>query len=84
MTGLPNLGKESYLYDKLRKDSSAESIYTHVLQLLFLVLNGLQFPFAYFLTESIQASENNDLFKKAVFVHIWISSAVYMHGRCSD
>lgn len=62
LTGLTNLGKESDLFNKLRKGCTAKSIGTHVLQLLCLGLNGFRFPFSYFLTESIQAFEIYALF----------------------
>lgn len=73
LTGLTNLGTEGDLYNKLRKGSTAKYVGSHVLQLLFLGFNGFRFPFAYFLTESIQASEMYDLLWRAV-------SNLYMYG----
>ena len=66
ISGFSELDEEGNMCNQLRKGSRNKVLGTHVLQLLFLGINGFRFPFAHFVTDSIQASELYSIFWKAV------------------
>jgi len=66
MTGFTDIGQEGDICNKLRNGNCDKLMGTHILQLLFLGLNGFRFPFAHFVTKGIQASEVYGLFWKAI------------------
>ncbi|XP_052237193.1 uncharacterized protein LOC127848653 [Dreissena polymorpha] len=66
MTGFTDIGQEGDICNKLRNGNCDKLMGTHILQLLFLGLNGFRFPFAHFVTKGIQASELYGLFWKAI------------------
>lgn len=65
-TGFTDLGREGDMCNQLRKGAVKSTMGTHILQLLFLGINGFRFPFAFFITDTVQASEIYSLFWKAV------------------
>jgi len=68
MSGFTELGAEGDLCQSLKKGSKDRIMGSHVLQMLFLGLNGFRFPFAHFVTDTIQASQIYGLFWKAVYL----------------
>lgn len=68
LTGFTDFGKEGDLCHALRTGSQEKNLGKYVLQLLFLGTNGFRFPFAHFVTNSIQPSELYGLFWKAVYL----------------
>ena len=70
VVGFTDLGAEGDLCNALRKGSCNRTLGNHVLQLLFLGVTGFRFPFAHFVTSSVQASELYGLFWKAVKI-LW-------------
>ena len=47
LTGFTELGKEGDICHQLRKGSKNKTLRTHVLQMLYLGLNGFRFPVAF-------------------------------------
>ena len=68
LTGFTDYGKEGNLCHALRAGTQEKCLGKYVLQLLFLGTSGFRFPFAHFVTNSIQASELYGLFWKAVYL----------------
>ena len=68
LTGFTDYGKEGNLCHALRAGTQEKRLGKYVLQLLFLGTSGFRFPFAHFVTNSIQASELYGLFWKAVYL----------------
>ena len=68
LTGFTDYGKEGNLCHALRGGTQERRLGKYVLQLLFLGTSGFRFPFAHFVTNSIQASELYGLFWKAVYL----------------
>ena len=65
IVGFTDIG-EGDLCHSLRKGNCNKSLGYHILQLLFLGVTGFRFPFAHFITDNIQASEQYALFWRAV------------------
>jgi hypothetical protein len=68
LTGFTELGEEGNLCEKLHQGSNNKVVGTHVLQLLFVGINGFRFPIAHFVTDNVLASQLYGLFWRAIYL----------------
>jgi hypothetical protein len=66
LSGLMEMGSEGNTCHILRTGKADNILGTHALQLVFSGITGFRFPFAYFITDGIQAPELYSLFWEAV------------------
>ncbi|XP_052258149.1 uncharacterized protein LOC127862916 [Dreissena polymorpha] len=68
ISGFTDYGNEGDSCYALKQGSNEKKVGKYALQLLFLGTNGFRFPFAYFITNGVQASELCGMFWKAVYL----------------